>query len=502
VRGDHENPEFRIGDDVRIATESPVEFATGMISAFLSAATFIVVLWTIGGTLEFSIERIHFAIPGFLVIAAVLYSLIASSSMILIGRRFVRVSESKNQAEAEYRYVLTRLRENGESIALIGGEEEERAGVDRSLKKVLRGWCGICAQTMKTTIVSQTSGYIAPILPVLLCAPKYLDGSMSLGQVMQAASAFTIVQTAFTWLVDNYPRLADWTASARRVSALMLSLDALEKAEAGQGVSRIHRNDDGETAALTLRELSITLDDGTAVVDEAEVAIKQGERVLIAGDSGTGKSTLIRAIAGLWPWGEGKIEVRKGARLMFLPQRPYIPIGSLRRAATYPEAADSRSAEDVAEAFRHVGLEHLIVRLDEEAPWDQTLSGGEKQRLAFARIVLQEPDIIVLDEATAALDPRSQNELMELLVREPDHTTLISVGHRPELELFHTRKIVLERRRGGTRLVSDIHLEENHSRGLIRRWLQRNRKVGNHNAAERSNGTKNRILESPTLAAK
>jgi putative ATP-binding cassette transporter len=209
VRGDHENPEFRIGDDVRIATESPVEFATGMISAFLSAATFIAVLWTIGGTLQFSIERIHFAIPGFLVIAAVLYSLIATGSMVLIGRRFVRVSESKNQAEAEYRYVLTRLRENGESIALIGGEEEERAGVGRSLKKVLRAWCGICAQTMKTTIVSQTSGYIGPILPVLLCAPKYLDGSMSLGQVMQAASAFTIVQTAFNWLVDNYPRLAD-----------------------------------------------------------------------------------------------------------------------------------------------------------------------------------------------------------------------------------------------------------------------------------------------------
>jgi putative ATP-binding cassette transporter len=325
---------------------------------------------------------------------------------------------------------------------------------------------------------------------------------MSLGQVMQAASAFTVVQTAFNWLVDNYPRLADWTASARRVSALMLSLDALEKAEGGQGVSRIHRNDDGKTAALTLRDLSITLDDGTAVVDEAEVAIKQGERVLIAGDSGTGKSTLIRAIAGLWPWGEGKIEVRKGAKLMFLPQRPYIPIGSLRRAATYPEAADSRTAEDVAEAFRRVGLEHLIPRLDEEAPWDQTLSGGEKQRLAFARVVLQDPDIIVLDEATAALDPRSQNELMELLVREPDHTTLISVGHRPELELFHTRKIVLERRHGGTRLVSDIHLEENHPRGLIRSWLQRSKKVGKHDAAQRSTTMRNRSVKSLCSAPK
>ena len=156
----------------------------------------------------------------------------------------------------------------------------------------------------------------------------------------------------------------------------------------------------------------------------------------------------------------------------------------------------------MAEAFRRVGLGHLIPRLDEEAPWDQTLSGGERQRLAFARIVLQDPDIIVLDEATAALDPRSQNELMELLVREPDHTTLISVGHRPELELFYTRKIVLERRRGGTRLVSDIHLEADHSRGLIRRWLQRSKKVGKHEVFERSSTMKTPIVESPTLAPK
>jgi putative ATP-binding cassette transporter len=342
------------------------------------------------------------------------------------------------------------------------------------LKNVLRAWRDICKQTMKTTIVSQTSGFVAPILPVLLCAPKYLDGSMSLGQVMQAASAFTIVQAAFNWLVDNYPRLADWTASARRVSTLMLSLDALEKAEGGGGISRIVRSEDGEAAALRLRDLSITLDDGTAVVDEAEVAIMPGERVLITGDSGTGKSTLIRAIAGLWPWGEGKIEVRKDAKIMFLPQRPYIPVGTLRRAATYPESAGSRSLEEIAHALKHVGLDHLIPRLDEDAPWDQTLSGGEKQRLAFARVVLHEPDIIVLDEATAALDPQSQNRLMELLVRQPENATLISVGHRPELELFHSRKIVLERRRGGTRLVSDIHLETKpRPRGLLRDWLRR-----------------------------
>ena len=474
VSGDHQNPEYRIADDVRIATESPVDFVTGVLQAFLSAATFIAVLWTIGGALDFTLGGVAIHVPGFLVVAAVLYAVVASGSMVLIGRRFVAVSERKNQSEAELRYLLTRLRENGESIALIQGEDEERSGVDRSLRKVLRTWRDICVQNMKTTIVSQTSSYIAPVLPIILCAPKFLDGSMSLGQVMQAASAFTIVQAAFNWLVDNYPKLADWTASARRAASLMTSLDALEEAESGDGVGRIQRSDDGEGAALRLRDLSVTLDDGTAVVDDTDIAIKPGERVLVAGESGTGKSTLVRAIAGLWPWGEGTIQVQQGAKLMLLPQRPYIPIGTLRRAATYPDAADSRSVEEVAKAFRHVGLGHLVERIDEEGPWDQTLSGGEKQRLAFARIFLHNPDIIVLDEATAALDPKSQDALMALLSERPEDTTVVSVGHRPELEAFHSRKIVLERRRGGAKLVSDVKLVRRPGRArLLRRLLRR-----------------------------
>jgi putative ATP-binding cassette transporter len=291
-------------------------------------------LWTIGGTLEFSVGTYRVVIPGFLVVAAVIYSALASGAMVLIGRGFVPVSEGKNQSEAEYRYLLTRLRENGESIALLGGEDEERSCLSQGLMKVLRSWRNVCIQTIKTTLVSQTSGYIAPVLPVMLCAPKFLDGSMSLGQVMQAASAFTIVQAAFNWLVDNYPRLADWTASARRVSTLMLSLDSLERAECGEGINRIARSNEGEGAALRLRDLAVTLDDGTAVLDQTKVEIMPGERVLIAGESGTGKSTLVRAIAGLWPWGEGSIEIGKGARLFLLPQRPYVPLGTLRQSAS------------------------------------------------------------------------------------------------------------------------------------------------------------------------
>ena len=471
VSGDHQNPESRIADDVRVATESPIDFVTGVTSALLSAMTFVVVLWSIGGALEFTVGGQRLAVPGFLVVAAVVYALIASGSITLIGRRFVPASETKNQAEAEYRYLLTRLRENGESIALIRGEEEERAGVDRSLRKVLSAWRDLCIQHMKTTVVSQTSGYMAPVLPVILCAPKYLDGSLTLGQVMQAASAFTIVQAAFNWLVDNYPKLADWTASARRAAALMVSLDALETAESGDAIGRIEITEGTGEAALRLINLSVTLDDGTAVVDEAEVSIMPGERVLMAGESGTGKSTLVRAIAGLWPWGEGKIEVRKGAKIFFLPQRPYIPLGTLHRAATYPDDAESMTTEAVAEAFRHVGLDQLVEHLDDDGPWDQTLSGGEKQRLAFARVFLHSPDIIVMDEATAALDPQSQDKLMASLLQHPDKTTLISVGHRLELESYHDRKITLERRRGSTRLVSDVRLlPKSRFQDSLRRW--------------------------------
>ena len=476
VSGDHQNPEGRLTEDLRTATDAPVDFAVGVVSATLSAATFITVLWNIGGSLTIPFGGADITIPGFLVIAAVIYAVIASGAMVLVARRFTAVSEAKNQSEAEYRYTLTRVRENGESIALLGGEEEERAGIDRSLAEVLRRWRDLCAQHMRATVVSQGSSIIAPVIPIILCAPKFLDGTMSLGLVMQAASAFTIVQAAFNWLVDNYPRLADWNAGARRLASLMVSLDALEKAESGEGVNRIKRSETGD-AAMRLRDFSVALDDGTAVVDDTEVVIKKGERVLVVGESGTGKSTLVRAISGLWPWGGGEIEIQKDAKLILLPQRPYIPNGTLRRAVAYPGAAEDWDIPQISEALKKVGLEHLVDKLEEDAPWDQTLSGGEKQRLTVARVLLRRPDIIVLDEATAALDPKSQDLLMKLLSEEMEGLTIISVGHRPELEQFHSRKLTLERRTGGAKLVSDITLIRRPDKPkLIRNFLRRPKK--------------------------
>ncbi len=476
VGGDHQNPEYRIAEDLRISTDSPVDFMAGVTSAFLSAATFIVVLWTIGGALTLTLGGSTITIPGFLVIAAVIYAAIASGSIMTIGRSFVQVSEAKNQAEAEYRYALTRVRENGESIALLGGEQEERDGIDKTFTKVLRQWARLAGQHMRTTVVSQGSSLIAPVVPLLLCAPKFLDGSMSLGQVMQAASAFTIVQAAFGWLVDNYPRLADWNACARRIASLMMSLDGLERAERGDGVGRIKRGVTEGGAMLSLKDLSVTLDDGTAVVGETEVVVGPGERLLVAGESGTGKSTLVRALAGLWPWGGGAVNFHPDRRLFMLPQKPYIPFGTLRRAITYPGAAEDWNMEQIGQALQKVGLEHLKDKIPDEGPWDQTLSGGEKQRLAFARLLLHRPDIVVLDEATSALDEKSQDKMMEIVVNELPNATIVSVAHRVELEAFHSRKIVLERRKGGARLVSDVALiPRTGKRRLLGRFLrQRN----------------------------
>jgi putative ATP-binding cassette transporter len=452
VAGDHTNPEGRLTDDTRVATEAPVDLAVGILSAFLTSATFIGVLWVIGGDLNVDWNGSTWHIPGYLVIAVVIYCILISGGMMLIARSFVPIAERKNQSEADLRYALTRLRENGESIAILGGEEEERAGLAKLLSNVVRAWARLAGQYMRTMFVSHGNFVIASVIPIILCAPKYLNGTMTLGQVMQAAAAFIQVQYAFNWIVDNYPRLAEFAASARRVANLMVSLDRLDAAD----VSAIKRGEvAGERAAIRLKDVSVELTDGTVVIDDADVVVQLGEKVLLAGDSGSGKSTLVRAISGLWPWGEGEISLKPGAKLFMMPQRPYVPLGTLRRAATYPQAADAVDDAALRQALEKVGLGHVVERLDEEeVAWDQVLSGGEKQRLGFARLLLEKPDIVVMDEATSALDTESQMELMSMLHRDMPDLAVISVGHRAELEEFHERKLNLVRKKGGARLVA------------------------------------------------
>ena len=468
IKGDHSTPEYRVADDLRVSVDAPVDLVLGVFAAVISALTFIGVLWFIGGELEVPIGDWTLRIPGFLVIAAVIYSALASGAMVYIARGFVPLAENKNQAEADYRYALTRLRENGESIALLGGDAEERATLESSFAMVRRRWRELMMQSIRTTVIAGTSNGFAPVIPILLCAPKYVAGTMTLGQMMQAASAFVTVQVAFNWIVENYPRLADWTASAHRLASLLVSLDRLEDAETSEA-DRITRKR-AEDGALRLRDVCVTLDDGNAVVNEADIEITPGEKVLVVGESGTGKSMLVRAIAGLWPWGSGEILVAD-AGLFLMPQQPYVPLGTLRHAATYPLSTDGIEDGMVRKTIEEVGLGHFLDRLDEDAEWGNVLSAGEKQRLTFARVLLQRPDVIVMDEATAALDPLSQGELMQLVLERLPRATIVSVAHRVELEAYHTRKLVLEYRPEGARLVGEDPLRR--ALGRLARFLSR-----------------------------
>ena len=468
VRGDHQNPEARISQDARVATDPPVDFAVGILSSMVTALTFIGVLWFVGGNLDIDVAGVSVVIPRYLVLAAIIYSILASLAMVMIARRFVAVSEAVNQTEAEFRYALTRLRDNGESIALLGGEKEEQEGLRRSLGSVLHQWLLLCYQQMRATIVSNGNSVLAPVVPLVLCAPKFLDDSMTLGDVMQVTGAFIYVQSAFNWLVDNYPRLADWMASVRRVASLMVSLDYLD-AVGRPGEPGTIRRIEYDAPALRLRDLSVTLEDGTVVINDADVVVKPGERILVMGESGTGKSTLVRAIAGLWPWGKGEIFIPRKAKLFLMPQYPYVPLGGLRRVVTYPLSSNQVDDEKLHELLNVVGLDYLADRLDEEAPWDYALSGGEKQRIAFVRLLLHEPDFIVMDEATSALDPSSQEHLLTVISERLSRAAFLSIAHRPELQAFHQRVLVFEHRPGGSRLISDDAIAPVH--GLLPQFV-------------------------------
>lgn len=449
IPGDHANPEHRINDDLRVATEMPVDFVTGFLTSLLSAVTFVAVLWTVGGALTLDMDGSRVTIPGFLVIAAVLYAVVANGAMLGAAFRFIVLTAQKNQAEAEYRYALTRVRENAESIALLDGGDAERERLGGVFSTVVARWRDLMVQHMRAVIVSQGSAQLCGVVPILLCAPRYLDGTMTLGAVMQASSAFAIVQGALSWFMENYTRLGDWTASARRVAALMAALDAAEAGEPAAPPAAAP-----ERAALRLRNVCVARDDGRAIVRTASASVWPGERVLLTGESGSGKSSLLRALAGCWPWTSGEIARGDGLRLAVVPQRAYVAPGTLRAALAYPHPAAGGAAEE--DALAAVGLPHFIGEIDTPAAWDRILSEGEKQRLAIARVLLRRPAIVVLDEATSALQVAAQADLMALIARELPDATIVSVGHRAELEAYHDRKISMARRPDGSIIVGDV----------------------------------------------
>jgi putative ATP-binding cassette transporter len=450
---EHKAPEFRIAEDVRIATEPLVEFAIGLLSAAVTAITFAAILWTVAGSISFEIAGRTFFIPAYMAIAAVLYAIIASLAAYYVGRALVGKVSTKNEMEAQFRAEMTRLRENAESIALIKGDADERSSVMASYGRVVAAWLAVVRRQGFLALVLNTNGALFPVVPLLLAAPKYLAGDLTLGGVMQVAAAFSAVQAALIWFVDNFVRLSEWYASVVRVDEFAETLEELDIGsimEDDQHISLEESDDD----AIQIDNLSLSHRNGRVVIEEASIRIDPGEKVLIAGESGTGKSTLIRALAGLWPWGSGRIAFPRNTPYAFLPQKPYMPRGTLKDLMLYPDADGTVDDATVTAAMERCGLGYMVKRLHEDDEWDRVLSGGERQRIAFCRLLIQKPPIIVMDEATAALDEGSQDSLLSMLEDELAASTVISVGHRPGLEEFHGRKITLVRRPAGARVTS------------------------------------------------
>ena len=460
-------PEYRIADDVRLSIEPLVEFALGILTALITAATFAAILWRVGGEARFTFAGTEFVIPAYMAFAAVLYAILASTAAYLVGKPFVRKVADKNEAEAQFRSSMARLRENAESIALIKGDAEELQTVHDAYRLVVKKWTRIVRHQGLMGLVLNTNGALFSIVPLLLIAPKYVAGSLTLGAVMQVVAAFSAVQGALIWFVDNIVRLAEWLASARRVNELLEVLEDIDDITTDGKVREIELGVSPDDS-IRFENLQVADRGGRIVISDASVAIAPQEKVLVTGPSGSGKSTLIRALAGLWPWGQGSILVPEGKSIAFVPQQPYMPLGALRSVLTYPDDDKAYDDDRIVKAMQRCGLGYLASRLDEEERWDRALSGGERQRVAFARLLLQKPDIIVMDEATSALDEESQDDMLSMINNELAASTIVSIGHRPGIENYHNRLLHLEMKERGA------HLRHNQgSQSFARRVLSR-----------------------------
>ena len=460
------NPDQRIQEDTRLLGDYSADLGCGIVYSLLQIVAFVGVLWALSAQVTFQVAGYDIAIPGYMVWCALAYASIGSGLTWLVGRPLIALNGERYAREAEFRFALVRVNESGESIALHGGEKDEHRHLEAALAAVVDTMRRISSSLAHLTWITSGTGWLSLVVPILVAAPAYFGGSLTLGGLIMVAGAFTQVQGAMRWFVDNFSRLADWRAAVHRVARFREALDNLPAIEAGAEEIKHALHPKGYLAFEGVR---ILLPDGHIVIDDATVSITPGERVLIVGDTGRGKSTLFRAVAGLWPWGSGTILTPPPEAMAFLPQRPYLPLGTLRNALSYPSAADAFPEADIRKALERCDLGSLIAKLDRTERWDQELSLGEQERLAFARLLLHKPGWVFLDEATAALDEDSQRRVMRLFDDELKQTTVLSIGHRPDLAVYHTRTLQLVHGLDGDRLK----LKPPPAPPPARRWLQR-----------------------------
>ncbi len=450
--GDHDNPDGRIAEDIRIATESAIGLAHSLLYSVLILGSFADILLKVSGRLE--LPSFGLSVPAYLVWLAFLYAGIGTVLGALLGRPLVKATNRLQAVEANLRYGLAREREHAESIALMRGEAVERRHADALFDDVGRGWN---RQTLGYLgIVSFTTAYgtLLPVFPILVAAPQYIAGVMTLGVLMQAAQAFQRLTSALSWPVDNMAELARCRASIDRIVSLYDDLQALELLQRTPSHKRIEVRV-GTERKLVLRGLSLANPDGRVLVEHFDVVIRRGERVLIGGDTSVA-ICLFKAVAGLWPWGTGEIVLPADHELVFLPQRPYFPDGTLKAALSYPRTESEFSQGEMLHVLECAGLAWLAPRLNESDSWDHALPLRAQQRLAMARILLQRPAWVFLEEATNALDPETELLMIELLHRELPDSSLLLISFHNGMSHHVTRKLVINRLHEEKYLTLDV----------------------------------------------
>lgn len=434
VKTGTDNPDQRIAEDLRLFVAASLELSLDLLSSLVTLGSFIGILWTVSGSL--AIPGTALQLPAYMVWAALLYALLGSWMTHAMGRPLARLNFMQQRYEADFRFGLVRLREAAEGVALYGGEGDEAHRLSERFSYVLHNWWEIMRRRKKLGALTAGYAQTAILFPFIVAAPRYFSKQIQLGGLMQISNAFGRVQESLSWFVSAYVGLAEWKATVDRLILFRRALVEMRMTEAAGAAIAIETCG---AAGVELHGLTLALPDGTTLLRGVDAKLERGEPVLISGPSGSGKSTLFRALAGIWPFGGGWIERPAGACL-FLPQKPYIPIGTLRSAVTYPSREGRFPDEELRRRLRECRLEHLM-DLDESQHWEQRLSPGEQQRLAFARALLQRPDWLFLDEASSALDAATEGELYALLERELPETTWVSIGHRAELARFHGRRI-------------------------------------------------------------